>query len=101
MPRYRKKPVVVEAEVYRAGLEDGFEWIKTEQRNRFRPEYLNRYWYYLGDERWGAPYIETMEGNHYISEGDYIITGVKGERYPCKPDIFELTYEPVEMEGEE
>lgn len=70
MAKYRKKPVVVEAEVYRAGLEDGYLYE--------------------------CPYIETLEGKHYISPGDYIITGIKGERYPCKPDIFEATYELVE-----
>lgn len=41
-------------------------------------------------------YIETLEGIHKADIGDYIITGVKGEQYPCKPDIFEQTYEPVE-----
>jgi len=39
--------------------------------------------------------IETLEGNHFASVGDWIIKGVKGECYPCKPDIFELTYEIV------
>lgn len=42
------------------------------------------------------PYINTLEGKHYISEGDYIITGIKRERYPCKPDIFKATYDKVE-----
>ena len=42
--------------------------------------------------------IETLEGTHHASVGDWIITGVKGEQYPCKPDIFEQTYEPVEEE---
>ena len=41
-------------------------------------------------------YIETLEGIHKADIGDYIITGVKGEQYPCKPDIFEQTYEPME-----
>ena len=40
-------------------------------------------------------YIETLEGIHRADPGDWIITGVKGEQYPCKPDIFEQTYEPV------
>lgn len=40
--------------------------------------------------------IDTLEGEHRVSVGDWVITGVKGERYPCKPDIFEMTYEPVE-----
>jgi hypothetical protein len=41
------------------------------------------------------PYIRTLEGNMYVMPGDWIIKGVKGEFYPCKPDIFELTYEAV------
>lgn len=40
--------------------------------------------------------IETLEGTMHASVGDYIITGVRGEKYPCKPDIFEKTYEPAE-----
>ena len=40
--------------------------------------------------------IETLEGVMHASAGDYIITGVEGERYPCKPDIFARTYEPVD-----
>ncbi|MDK2822030.1 MAG: hypothetical protein PWP31_1995 [Clostridia bacterium] len=40
--------------------------------------------------------IETLEGTMIASPGDYIITGVDGEKYPCKPDIFEKTYEPVD-----
>lgn len=42
-------------------------------------------------------FIETLEGTMKASVGDYIITGVNGERYPCKPDVFEKTYEPVEV----
>lgn len=40
--------------------------------------------------------IETLEGTMHANPGDYIITGVEGERYPCKPDIFEKTYEPAD-----
>lgn len=39
--------------------------------------------------------IKTLEGEHKVSDGDYIIRGIKGELYPCKPDIFEATYEAV------
>ncbi len=39
--------------------------------------------------------IDTLEGTLHAQPGDWIITGIKGERYPCKPDIFEATYEPV------
>lgn len=40
--------------------------------------------------------IHTAEGDMLASKGDYIITGVNGEQYPCKPDVFEKLYEPVE-----
>ena len=40
-------------------------------------------------------WIDTFEGGHVVCPGDWIITGVRGERYPCKPDIFAATYEPV------
>jgi hypothetical protein len=43
-------------------------------------------------------WIDTLEGGHTVCPGDWVITGVQGERYPCKPDIFEATYEPVEAE---
>ena len=41
-------------------------------------------------------WIDTLEGGHIVCPGDWIVTGVHGERYPCKPDIFMLTYEPVD-----
>lgn len=44
-------------------------------------------------------FIETLEGTMKANIGDYIITGVNGEQYPCKPDIFEKTYEPVVEES--
>jgi hypothetical protein len=40
-------------------------------------------------------WIDTLEGGHIVCPGDFIITGVKGENYPCKPDIFAATYEEV------
>lgn len=44
-------------------------------------------------------WIDTLEGGHRVCPGDWIITGVQGERYPCKPDIFAATYEPVDDHG--
>ena len=41
-------------------------------------------------------WIDTLEGGHNVCPGDWIITGIQGEHYPCKPDIFEATYEKVE-----
>jgi len=40
--------------------------------------------------------VETLEGPLKASPGDWIITGIRGEQYPCKPDVFEKTYEPVD-----
>lgn len=49
------------------------------------------------DGKRGWPHVHTLEGTSYeVKDGDWIITGVKGEHYPCKPDIFEATYEKVE-----
>lgn len=47
--------------------------------------------FYMKQHGW----IDTLEGSHIVCPGDWIITGVKGEYYPCKPDIFQLTYEKV------
>jgi hypothetical protein len=85
MAKYRKKPVEVEAELYRPGLEDGFKDALVSIGHGVR-----------GVKKEKRPFIHTLEGDHIISPGDYIITGVEGERYPCKPGIFEKTYEKVE-----
>jgi hypothetical protein len=45
--------------------------------------------------------IPTLEGDHKAMPGDYIIKGIKNEFYPCKPDIFEMTYEPAEIRGDQ
>ena len=76
---YIKKPVVIEAIQYTK--ENYVECIN------FCGE---RFYGNLDDD-----IIETLEGQHKASLGDYIIKGVKGEIYPCKPDIFEMTYEEV------
>ena len=78
--KYRKKPVEVEAIHY-----DGFH---TGELNDFCGEYFF-------EPVGGNPFIRTLEGDMTISKGDYVIKGVNGEFYPCKPDIFEKTYEQV------
>jgi hypothetical protein len=93
MPKYRKKPVVVEAEVYAIGMEDGFATIGDAITQGLRQEH---YKHPACAHFKGIPFISTLEGKHFISEGDFIITGVRGERYPCKPDIFSATYEAVD-----
>ena len=93
MTEYRKKPVVIEAEQYKEGMEDGFE------ERYIDPDDHNLTWGVPVTDHVGVvqvPYIATLEGKHLITKGDWIITGIKGERYPIKPDIFEETYELVE-----
>lgn len=88
MAKYRKKPVIIEAEAYQKGMEDGFDctnWVCIYESQDPCPAC-----------KYHMPYIVTLEGKYYISPDDYIITGVMGERYPCKPHIFLMTYEPVE-----
>ena len=86
MALYRKKPVVVEARQFRN--DEGYsvlDWINRHQFNARKP-----FAAWIGDEL----HIPTLEGMHTASIGDMIIRGVAGEFYPCKPDIFERTYEP-------
>jgi hypothetical protein len=44
----------------------------------------------------GIPWVETLEGGHIVTPGDWIATGIKGEHWPIKPDVFAATYEPVD-----
>lgn len=80
--RFRKKPVVIEAINY---TPETFNLVRLFVGNDFP---LHR----LGDGKLG---IQTLEGMMEASPGDWIIRGVKGEFYPCKPDIFSATYERV------
>lgn len=83
--KYRKKPVVIDAVQYTG---DNFKEICD-----FVGKTLNR-----PDSEQNHIIIETLEGDHIASVGDFIIKGVHGEFYPCKPDIFEKTYELAEEE---
>ncbi|RSK24222.1 hypothetical protein EI290_20705 [Hymenobacter metallilatus] len=86
MAKFRKKPVVIEAEQYFSGKKiAGVEWAAV-----FAHEHPE------GKSNTFRPVIRTLEGTMEVSEGDWVITGVKGEKYPCKPDIFAATYEPAE-----
>ena len=82
MPKYRKKPVEIEA----------IQWTgdNLDEIRKFTGTYN-----FIKKET-DSVGIYTLEGKMYASPGDYIIKGVKGECYPCKPDIFVETYEPVE-----
>lgn len=93
MAKYKKKPVVIEAfkwtgdnnqdedpEWIIKAIEKGIVWLNNKGTKNVNMEIL------------------TLEGKHIAKRGDYIIKGVKGELYPCKPDIFEMTYEKIEGE---
>jgi len=87
MPKFRKKPVVIEARRLIPGTDnwkDVCDWIQGADP---RPDFGH-----LGG---GSVRITTLEGDMIASPGDWIIKGVQGEFYPCKPDIFEATYELV------
>ena len=79
--KYRKKPVVI----------DAIQWngVNKVEIQQFMNQYLD------ANTIENTLIIPTLEGNHIASAGDYIIKGVNGEFYPCKPDIFEKTYEEV------
>ena len=86
--KYRKKPVVIEAT----------QWFKMGDHPAVKKPTtsLHLYW----ERRQGLPEgslgeIQTLEGMMHVTPGDWIITSVEGEHYPCKPDIFEMTYEEV------
>lgn len=88
MSLFRKKPVVIEARQF---LNDGgsyelIRWINEGQAANKR-EFAK--WHN------NSIIVPTLEGEHIASINDWIIRGVAGEYYPCKPDIFEATYEPA------
>ena len=96
MAKYRKKPVVIEAEQWApykvsdflsqanlVPIDSDTDWICRDCGNR-ATLHMN---------------CRTLEGWHIVCPGDYIIKGIKGEFYPCKPDIFEMTYEKVDSEN--
>jgi len=109
MPKYRKKPVIIEGEqwykngdhsedcceIFNAGS-GPFQGEGKVVRYYRRPECDGeKKCLHCGNIMHLHGWIDTFEGGHIVCPGDWIITGVASERYPCKPDIFEMTYEPV------
>lgn len=107
--KYRKKPIVIEAhqwfkngdhpkDYFGSAYEKRHNWeghIVRYFRNpdipgKFKCEECGEIFHVHG-------WIDTKEGGHRVCPGDWIITGIKGERYPCKPDIFAQTYEKEEL----
>ena len=108
MAKFRKKPVVVEAtRWFKNGdhPQDNSCPISPENPALSEGEIVRRYRNpdKPGDTRCicGKPmhvhgWIDTLEGGHIVCPGDWLITGIKGEYYPCKDDIFRKTYDPEE-----
>lgn len=95
MAKYRKKPVVIEAVQFTQEMAEAFLFDEAPlpaglicANSHLHPGRREIYSCRFG--------VETLEGFMTAEIGDWIITGVKGERYPCKPDIFAATYEPAD-----
>jgi len=95
MRQYRKRPVIVKAEQFE--WEDGrgipdIPGVKFEEWREVQT---------LGGAKYSpvvaTAYVETLEGKLHVSRGDWIVEGVEGERYPCKPSVFQQTYDPVDL----
>ena len=89
MPKYRKKPVVIEAVQWHGANVAEIETF-TEGKAAGLKESNGEIDRFL---------IPTLEGDHIASLNDFVIKGIKGEFYPCKPDIFQATYEEVELDA--
>lgn len=98
MPKYRKKPVVVEAFQYDGEFRDCDGKYCVPEWAEKALEDGTMYYIFPRTSLKVAPelYIKTLKGTYHVSIGDFIIRGVHGELYPCKPDIFAKTYELVE-----
>jgi hypothetical protein len=91
--KYKKKPIVIDA--FRLGVDEMENWA-WELRN------TTITFIFSGDTKTKPQaLISTLEGNMTANYGDYIIKGVAGEVYPCKPDIFKATYELAENSTDE
>jgi len=94
MNKYRKKPVEIEAVKWTGdNHREMFNFLGGEDADYITAIGVNFYIDWTKIE--GGLIIKTLEGEHIATIGDYIIKGVKGEYYPCKPDIFEITYEKL------
>lgn len=95
--RFRKKPVEVEAERLGENAADVAWWINANGGSARHGESVHQE---HGVNRYPfgglhSVFIDTLEGTMRADPGDYVIRGVQGEFYPCKPDIFDATYEPA------
>jgi hypothetical protein len=94
--KYRKKPVVIDAvQLTRENAARVYEWIHNCKAIKTDMD-LHKWDDYISFIEKKGMKIPTLEGNMVAFMGDYIIRGVQGEFYPCKPDIFHQTYEESE-----
>ena len=101
--KYRKRPVVIESFQYDGDMINSSgkpyvpEWaISAVNNNTMYYDGSELFIHTLeGDHHVTELFIHTLEGDHHVTVGDYVIQGINGELYPCKPDIFEKTYEAV------
>lgn len=92
MPFFNKKPVTIEARQFDGSLESAeelFQWVQSCSPGK--AAYMQK------QDGTYQMYVTTLEGSHASSIGDFLIKGVKGEFYFCKPDIFEMTYESASL----
>ena len=90
MPKFQKRPIVIEARQSTGTPESNRDIIDWTRDSR-TPASMDDH-----PERGKCLTISTLEGVHWVLPGDWVIRGVQGEFYPCKPDIFAQTYEAVD-----
>lgn len=92
---YKKKPIIIEAIQWNENnLEEVMKFIDSEFEYEPNINYITyKFDYTVSNKKLR---LNTLEGRMIVSKNDYIIKGIKGEFYPCKPDIFEETYEVIE-----
>lgn len=93
--KYRKRPVIIEAITFDEFVEYGRSQAKVLYGDKAMPWAFQYKGHGITQENDECYLIPTLEGTHNFTPQDMLITGVKGEIYPCKLDIFEATYEPV------
>lgn len=92
----RKKPIIIECFKYDGDLvnDTGMFYVPSWAKEAYKNGIL--FYKEISNVSPSELFVKTLEGDHHVSVGDYIIKGVQGELYPCKPDIFKETYEIVE-----
>ena len=95
--KFRKKPVVIDAIIWNG---QNLSEVEAFCEGKARIELYDAAWKAGATGVMADVFIDTLEGTHHASPGDYIIKGVHGEFYPCKPNIFQKTYEKVNETGD-